>query len=80
MSKVSPDKEATILMNVFSDEYNSNQKLCTYLTYFVFQSANVSILMGPVWRPGALGSFESVYFRDPDDNLLEISKYPHTIG
>jgi catechol 2,3-dioxygenase-like lactoylglutathione lyase family enzyme len=35
----------------------------------------VSIEIGPVERPGALGAMDSVYFRDPDGNLVEVSKY-----
>ncbi|RJQ80183.1 MAG: VOC family protein [Desulfobacteraceae bacterium] len=35
----------------------------------------VKILEGPVQRTGALGSIQSVYFRDPDGNLVEISNY-----
>ena len=31
---------------------------------------------GPVARTGALGPIESVYLRDSDGNLLEISNYP----
>lgn len=29
----------------------------------------------PVARTGALGSIRSVYFRDPDGNLIEVSSY-----
>ena len=36
----------------------------------------VQILEGPVKRTGALGQIESVYFRDPDLNLIEVSNYP----
>jgi catechol 2,3-dioxygenase-like lactoylglutathione lyase family enzyme len=36
---------------------------------------NVTILEGPVIRTGATGKIESVYFRDPDDNLIEVSNY-----
>ncbi|OMF51971.1 VOC family virulence protein [Paenibacillus rhizosphaerae] len=36
---------------------------------------NVMIEEGPVLRTGALGSITSVYLRDPDGNLIEISKY-----
>lgn len=37
------------------------------------QSCNVSLLLGPVKRTGATKSLISLYFRDPDGNLLEIS-------
>lgn len=37
------------------------------------QSQNVSILLGPVERTGATTSLVSIYFRDPDGNLLEVS-------
>jgi catechol 2,3-dioxygenase-like lactoylglutathione lyase family enzyme len=36
---------------------------------------NIPILEGPVPRTGALGPMISVYFRDPDGNLLEVSNY-----
>jgi catechol 2,3-dioxygenase-like lactoylglutathione lyase family enzyme len=35
----------------------------------------VHIEEGPVEREGALGKMQSVYFRDPDRNLVEVSKY-----
>lgn len=35
----------------------------------------VKIEEGPVERSGAMGSITSVYFRDPDDNLIEVSNY-----
>ena len=35
----------------------------------------VAILNGPVERAGALGPIRSVYCRDPDGNLVEISSY-----
>lgn len=36
---------------------------------------SVSIVEGPVRRTGANGPIESVYLRDPDLNLVEISQY-----
>jgi catechol 2,3-dioxygenase-like lactoylglutathione lyase family enzyme len=35
----------------------------------------VPVEEGPVPRTGALGPIESVYLRDPDGNLVEISNY-----
>jgi catechol 2,3-dioxygenase-like lactoylglutathione lyase family enzyme len=37
--------------------------------------SKVRILEGPVNRTGALGQMISVYFRDPDLNLVEVSNY-----
>ena len=34
---------------------------------------NVTILLGPVPRTGALHPLQSLYFRDPDGNLLEVA-------
>ncbi|MBO0783071.1 MAG: VOC family protein [Ktedonobacteraceae bacterium] len=39
------------------------------------QTCNVPLLEGPVTRTGALGPLLSLYLRDPDGNLLEISNY-----
>lgn len=36
---------------------------------------NVTILEGPAAGTGATGPILSVYFRDPDKNLIEISNY-----
>jgi catechol 2,3-dioxygenase-like lactoylglutathione lyase family enzyme len=36
----------------------------------------VAIIDGPVDKTGALGPMKSVYFRDPDGNLIEVSNYP----
>ena len=33
----------------------------------------VEIIAGPVPKTGAVGPLISVYFRDPDDNLIEVS-------
>ena len=38
-------------------------------------AANVNIIQGPVPKTGAIGNLRSVYVRDPDLNLIEISEY-----
>ena len=44
--------------------------VCSQLT-----SHGVGIEEGPVARTGATGAISSVYIRDPDGNLIEISNY-----
>lgn len=39
------------------------------------QSCDVPLVEGPVAKMGALGPMLSVYFRDPDLNLVEVSTY-----
>ena len=39
------------------------------------QSCGVEIIEGPVSRTGATGRLESVYFRDPDGNFVEVSNH-----
>jgi catechol 2,3-dioxygenase-like lactoylglutathione lyase family enzyme len=39
------------------------------------ESCGVNLLAGPVQRDGARGTMMSVYFRDPDMNLIEVSSY-----
>jgi catechol 2,3-dioxygenase-like lactoylglutathione lyase family enzyme len=38
-------------------------------------ACGVAILEGPVTRTGATGPIRSLYFRDPDRNLIEVSSY-----
>jgi catechol 2,3-dioxygenase-like lactoylglutathione lyase family enzyme len=39
------------------------------------EALNVQIRLGPVSRTGAVGPIQSIYIRDPDENLIEISNY-----
>ncbi len=39
------------------------------------RSCGVEIIEGPVSRTGATDRLESVYLRDPDGNLVEVSNY-----
>ena len=39
------------------------------------KSCGVKLIAGPVERNGARGMMTSVYFRDPDMNLVEVSNY-----
>ena len=40
-----------------------------------FEKNNLPIVLGPVIRTGAEGKIRSIYVRDPDQNLIEISNY-----
>ncbi|NXO92566.1 GLOD5 protein, partial [Certhia brachydactyla] len=39
------------------------------------EACGVPIEEGPVARTGAVGPITSIYFRDPDENLVEVSRY-----
>lgn len=39
------------------------------------KSCGVNLIAGPVERNGARGPMMSIYFRDPDMNLIEVSNY-----
>jgi catechol 2,3-dioxygenase-like lactoylglutathione lyase family enzyme len=39
------------------------------------RAENIAIVAGPITRRGAAGTMQSVYFRDPDGNLVEVSQY-----
>ena len=40
-----------------------------------FRDCGVTVEAGPVPKQGALGAMTSVYCRDPDGNLVEVSSY-----
>jgi catechol 2,3-dioxygenase-like lactoylglutathione lyase family enzyme len=37
--------------------------------------AGIEIILGPTAKTGAVGPITSIYFRDPDGNLVEIGSY-----
>jgi len=39
------------------------------------QAERIPLEAGPVSRRGAIGALRSVYFRDPDGNLVEVAEY-----
>lgn len=41
-----------------------------------FANHGIEVEDGPVTRTGATGQISSIYIRDPDENLIEISTYP----
>jgi catechol 2,3-dioxygenase-like lactoylglutathione lyase family enzyme len=43
------------------------------------RACEVQVEEGPVPRTGATGPITSVYFRDPDGNLIEVSTYDETM-
>lgn len=49
------------------------EALSDWVTHLTARS--IKIEDGPVLRTGATGKIESLYVRDPDGNLIEISRY-----
>jgi len=44
------------------------------LTVAALEALGVSIVDGPIRRTGARGPINSIYIRDPDGNLIELSE------
>lgn len=57
--------DTCLITQVPLEEVMEHMKLC-----------GVEIVEGPVKKAGAIGSITSIYIRDPDGNLIEISNYP----
>ncbi|MGI9381890.1 MAG: VOC family protein [Methyloligellaceae bacterium] len=51
----------------------TNWTLDQVLSYL--QREGIEVVEGPVGKSGATGPISSVYFNDPDGNLIEISTY-----
>ncbi|QKF80527.1 VOC family protein [Halarcobacter ebronensis] len=43
------------------------------------ESFGIEIIEGPIKRTGANGEINSIYLRDPDGNLIEVSNYIYAI-
>lgn len=41
----------------------------------LLEERGIEIIEGPVKRTGAKGTLNSIYFRDPEENLVEIANY-----
>jgi len=52
----------------------TDEPIDTVLAHLAAQ--HVPIEAGPIARNGARGQMTSIYFRDPDGNLVEVSHYP----
>ena len=50
-----------------------HQPVCDVLDHL--EKWGVGVIEGPVNRTGATGRIVSIYFRDPDNNLIEVSNY-----
>ena len=48
-------------------------RLSDYITRL--KENNIEIVEGPVMKIGAIGILKSIYVRDPDGNLVELSEY-----
>ena len=65
--------EDTTSGNGNSDDGNDDANSCCWISHLA--THNVPIEEGPVVRTGANGPINSIYIRDPDCNLIEISNY-----
>ena len=45
------------------------------IAFMSLEKHKVAIIEGPCIKTGAMGEIRSVYFRDPDLHLVEISNY-----
>jgi len=79
--KINLHPHPTPIANVAKEARPGTADLCfiaqTPLTDVIahLEACKVEIIQGPEERVGALGTINSVYFRDPDGNLIEVSNY-----
>ncbi len=43
------------------------------------EKKGIKVIEGPIQRTGAMGDINSIYLRDPDGNLIEVSNYIYSI-
>jgi catechol 2,3-dioxygenase-like lactoylglutathione lyase family enzyme len=54
----------------------SQEPLEAWMTHF--EKLSIPLLLEPSPRTGAVGPIRSIYLRDPDNNLVEVSNYVKT--
>lgn len=74
MARDQSQKDIRDLLGItfWSHTWTMMNDFCLFLP---LQACEVPIEEGPVPRIGAKGPIMSVYFRDPDGNLIEVSNY-----
>ena len=50
-------------------------RVSSYVMERIPECVGVEIEVQPSKRTGAMGELRSIYFRDPDSNLVEVSNY-----
>ncbi len=68
--EVKPRKSTTGSLNIC---FITEEPMIDVMAHLL--ACNAKIIDGPIKRNGALGKMMSVYIKDPDGNLIEISNY-----
>lgn len=77
LRKLSNDVHAIVAKNLSTGNFDFCFETSSPLSDVIaeFEKNNISIELGPVEKNGSKGKMTSVYVRDPDGNLVEISSY-----
>lgn len=77
MRKLSNDAGAIVADHLSTGNFDFCFETTSEITDVIaeFKAKKISIELGPVTKHGAKGKMTSVYVRDPDGNLVEISSY-----
>lgn len=75
--KLSNDVDAIVATNLSTGNFDFCLESTDSIENIIanFQQHNIPIELGPVTKHGVKGKMTSVYVRDPDGNLVEISSY-----